>query len=260
MLKPATTEAAMMFDRLKGKRTVWQIETAPYVPRIGAACDEIQPLMNRKLGPPIDRLGGEPTPNQAIALQAMLFGRNAVVVVDQILDNTGLLWSQGRMVGVSGLIRFALEYWSALHYAKRILLDLEKDGDIEKASERCNRLLAGSRTPIALPWGGTTVIASINVLTMVDRLNEAHSGARETYDYLCEASHPSFAQNLHFIMASRVYDKHQFEEIKKVSVDVLERTVSAIEFIAKGFAVDGAELFHNASGVLQKESDERSRR
>ncbi|OBQ83545.1 hypothetical protein [Mesorhizobium sp. WSM3873] len=245
-----------MFDKLKGKQTVWQIETAPYVPRIGAACDELQPLLDRKLGPPMERLGEESTPKQAIALQAMLFGRNAVVVVDQLLDNTGLLWSQGRMVGVSGLIRFALEYWAALHYAKRTLLDLTKDGDIEKAAERCSRLLTGSRTPIALYWGGTTVLPSVNVLTMIDKLNEAHSGARGVYEYLCEASHPSFVQNLHFIIASRTYDKHQFEEIKKVSVDVLERTVSAVEFIAKGFAGDGADIFRIGSEMLTNGHEE----
>lgn len=242
-----------MFDKPAEKQAVWQIETTPYVPRIGAALDVIRPILNSKIGSLIATLHAEATPKQSVALQAMLFGQNAVVVVDQLLDNTGLLWSQGRMVGVSGLIRFALEYWSALHYAKRTLLDLEKDDDVEKAQERCNRLLAGSRTPIALPWGGTTSVASINVLTMIDRLNEAYSGARDLYDYLCEGSHPSFAQNLHFIMASRTYDKHQFEEIKKVSVGVLERTASAVEFIAKGFATDGSDIFGIGVKIVESE-------
>ena len=141
----------------------WQVETEGYLPRISAALDVVKgawkPLANVPPGP----LDFKPTREQQLAIQLMIFNLGAVRAVEQLYDTFGLLWSQGRFVGISMPVRLAMEFWGAVRFGSVILLDFREDGDLERAVERCARLSTGARSPVRLPQGGFTEAPSYNL-------------------------------------------------------------------------------------------------
>ena len=165
-----------------------------------------------------------------------MFARSGVVAVDQLFDNVGLLWSEGRMVGVSGLIRFSLEYWAAVHFGYCILDAMKSGTDIDEVGRKTARLTFSAKTPVKLPWGGTTTNLAYNVLTFIDNLNKSEPLARPMYDFLCEASHPNFLQNSYFIMASRRYSNFSNESFKTHAHELLEKCVGTMEMTAAGIS------------------------
>ena len=82
------------------------------------------------------------------------------------------------MVGVSGLIRFALEYWAAVHFGYDILVDMKSGLDAHEAGLMTARLTFSARTPVNLPWGGRTTNQAYNVLTLLDKLNKVQGCVR----------------------------------------------------------------------------------
>jgi hypothetical protein len=181
----------------------WEVETDQYIPRISAALDRLKPALDISQQIPPGQFSEPLSTEQNIACHLALFAWNGTIVVDQLLDKVGLLWSQGRMGGVSGLIRFAMEYWAAVYFGLSILNAMQSGLDIQKASEKAARLTFSGKTPVKLPCGGTTINVAYSVLTFIDGLKSVEPQARDFYDFLCEVSHPNFLQNTYFIMASR---------------------------------------------------------
>jgi hypothetical protein len=171
-----------------------------------------------------------------------LFTRSGVSVIDQLLKNVELLWGQGRMVGVSGLVRFSLEYWSAVHFARTILVSYFGDKDLDEGVRKTARLTIGSKTPMRVPWVGHTQHDAYNILTLIDKLSSDVPGTRADYEFLSEASHPNFMQNSLLVMASNVYDNWSNEMLRTHADDLLERTVSVIEKLPLGLSSDVADI------------------
>jgi hypothetical protein len=160
------------------------------------------------------------------------------MVVDQLFDNVGLLWSEGRMVGVTSLVRFALEYWAALHFGRNIIEQFAADHDLNKAAPKAERLTFSGKTPVALPWGGHTPNPAYDVLTFVEKLSKSHATALDDYNFLSEGSHPSFLQNTYFIMASKKYENYSNDAFKRHAHEILERTVNIMEKSSHGLLID----------------------
>ena len=233
--------------------SIWEIETAPYVPRIARALDRLKPASAKAKAIPVGPFSAPLSTEQTIAYHLTLFANSGLIVVDQLLDNVGLLWSEGRMVGVSGLVRFGLEYWAAVHFGRGILEAFERDGDIDKAGEKTARLTFSGKTPVALPWGGTTSNMAFNILTFIDKLSAYEPEARALYDFLSEASHPNFLQNTYLIMSSRRYDNFGSEAFRAHAHSLLERTLVTVEKTAAGTAEDVAAILKIALPKLPTE-------
>jgi hypothetical protein len=92
----------------------WQVETEGYIPRINAArrvlAEAREPL---RVVPPAP-LSFEPTREQQLAIQLMIFNLGAIRATEQLYDTFGLLWSEGRFVGISMPIRLAMEFCDPL--------------------------------------------------------------------------------------------------------------------------------------------------
>lgn len=224
------------------RRQLWQVETEIYVPRIGKALDLLaSPLAEcRKL--PKAPFSHKPSIEEQFVYSIALFAQNGAIVADQLIDNIGLLWRQGRMIGVSGLARFAVEYWAAVYFGKNILTDYMADKNLEKAVRKGARLTFSAKTPVRLWWGGETANPAYSVMTFIDRLSAVRPDIKASYDFLSEASHPNFVQNTYFVMASRVYDNFSNDTFKAYAHEILERTVSIIETVAEGLAADVIEI------------------
>jgi hypothetical protein len=232
------------------RRPVWQIETEIYAPRIGKALDLlVSPLAEcRKL--PMAPFSREPSMEEQLVYSIALFTWNGAIVADQLIDNIGLLWSQGRMVGVSGLARFAVEYWAAVYFGKKILTDYVDDKNLEEAVRKGARLTFSAKTPVRLWLGGETANPAYSVMTFIDRLSAVRPDIKASYDFLSEASHPNFVQNTYFVIASRVYDNFSNDAFKAYAHEILERTVSIIETVAEGLAGDVIEIVNIALPIL----------
>ena len=94
----------------------WEIETGKYIPRMAALADhfvaeqrKLEPLPPGPFSPPL-------TLEHCVAFQLAMFAKHGVAVVEQLFDNVRFLWREGRMVGVSGLVRFSVEYWAAIYF------------------------------------------------------------------------------------------------------------------------------------------------
>lgn len=218
----------------------WQIETGKYMPRLSALADYLIAEKGKRPALPIPPFSKPPSLEQHVAFSLATFVNSGITVVDQLFDNVGLLWSQGRVVGISGLVRFSLEYWAAVHFALTIITAYLKDGNIEEAARKTGRLTFSGKTPVRLPWGGETTNVAYSVMTLLDRLVLVHHEVKGSYDFLSEASHPNFLQNFYFIMASRVYDNFSNEAFRIYAHEILDRTVGILERAVHGTLEDAA--------------------
>jgi hypothetical protein len=230
----------------------WQVETQQYMPRLSALADHwvaAQKTLPKFQIPPFS---DEVTLEQSVAFHLASFAQNGLIVVDQLFDNVGLLWSQGRMVGISGLVRFSLKYWAAVFFALKIHRTYLKDQDLEEAARKTGRLTFSGKTPVKLPWGGQTENVAYSILTLIDALNKERPTVRAAYDFLSEASHPNFLQNTYFIMSSRVYDNFSNEALRTHAHQILDRTLGALEQSVHGTIEHGGELIQLTLPLLPK--------
>jgi hypothetical protein len=233
------------------RRPPWQVDTEVYVPRIGKALDLLASPLAKCRQLPTAPFSHKPSIEEHLVYSIALFAQNGAIVADQLIDNIGLLWSQGRMVGVSGLARFAVEYWAAVYFGKKILSDYMADKNLEEAVRKGARLTFGAKTPVRLWWGGETANPAYSVMTFIDRLSAVRPDIKASYDFLSEASHPNFVQNMYFVIASHVYDNFSNDTFKAYAHEILERTVSIIETVAGGLAADVMEIVTMALPFFQ---------
>ncbi len=230
----------------------WQTETKPYIPRITKALHRLSiseaALKKIPVGPFEIQLSTE----LEFAYSLALFTQSGVIVVDQLFDNVRLLWSEGRMVGLSGLVRLSVEYWGAIYFGQKIIKTYLDDKDLEKAISKTARLTFSAKTPVKLPWGGVTKNEAYSVMTFIDALSAEHPDTRQSYDFLCEASHPNFLQNTYFTMASRVYDNYRNEAFKTHAHELLDRTIAILETTADGIATDAERTLELTTPFLRQ--------
>lgn len=230
----------------------WEIETGRYLPSIVASLESLSEVEQLTQSLPRAPFDFEPELEQSLAYQLMLFGRSAFLVVDQLLDNTELLWSQGRMIGVSHLIRSALEYRAAAHFGLKIISDFSNDLNSDVFSENCARLVSGSKTPVRLPWGDISSVEAFSVIKFIKILEEVEPGVFHDYNLLSEAAHPNFFQNFYFLMASRTYDNFSNEIFKKHAHEIMGQYVESIDRLVSGLKKDLPLIFSLGLKIFNK--------
>jgi hypothetical protein len=148
------------------------------------------------------------------------------------------LWVSGLFVVVPLNARFVLESWGGIHYAKRTLERLIREGDVEKAENKANRLTFGARSEVHLPFGGMATENSINILTFIDELHDVKDDARDLYDFLSEASHPNLFQNSYFLLAGPPLANWTNEKFRTHVHTLLDKTVSGLQSSISGIQAD----------------------
>jgi len=230
----------------------WEIETGKYIPRRAALADHFV-AEQRKLEPlPLGPFSTPFTLEDWVAFQLATFAWHGVGVVDHLFDNVRFLWREGRMVGVSGLVRFSVEYWAAIYFGLRIIRTYLQDNNLEEALRKTSRLTQSCKTPVRLPWGGETVDVAYSVSTFVDALSKERSKVRDHYDFLSEASHPNFLQNMYFMMAGRVHDNFSNETFRVYAHEILDKTVTTLEEAVLGTLTHAGETVRLALPLCPK--------
>ena len=230
----------------------WEIETGKYIPRMAALADHFI-AEQRKL----ERLPPAPfstplTLEHRVAVDLASFAQHGVAAVDQLFDNVRFLWREGRMVGVSGLVRFSVEYWAAIYFGLRIIRTYLQDNNLEEAARKTSRLTQSGKTPVRLPWDGETVDVAYNVKTFVDALAKERSKVSDHYNFLSQASHPNFLQNTYFMMASKVHDNFSNETFRVYAHEILDKTVTILEEAVLGTLMHAGETVRLALPLCPK--------
>jgi hypothetical protein len=122
-----------------------------------------------------------------------------------------------------------MELWGAVAYAEReVLGKLDKTGDMNKALERADHLLVGSK--VRVNWRSDAEhIQPTNVMAFIKAANEISPGTEAIYNFLCDSSHPSFMQHMALLFAGPEYDNWNNETFASEAVGILEKTIMAAE-------------------------------
>ena len=220
----------------------WKTETSPYIPRLDSLVKRLERLRDFRTEKSLDPFAGDSSEGQALAVQLIIFSRNGVLIVEQLLGSVLLLWSGGRMVGIPSLVRAALEYWAAVHFACHIFDRYENDKDIKLAFEQCRRLTQGARTPVKVPWGGETDSSSYSVLKFVELLDKSYAGISDAYAVLSEGTHPNHFQNVYFLFASNGHDNFTNDSFRTHAHALLSQVLDAAEMTVDGLTSDHQKL------------------
>ena len=108
--------------------------------------------------------------------------------------------SNQQVVSSSLLIRALFETVSVFGFMYFKMLDFNKTKNIQEFETSITKILYGSRNE-------TTEYTSINILSMVDKIDKVYPNYRATYDKLSEFSHPNYTG------ASLLYGTLQEKEI-----------------------------------------------
>lgn len=230
---------------------LWQAETGIYLPRLASALAAIEKIGAQFEDLPSAPFDFQPTKEQQLAFSLMIFARGGTITIGQLLDNVYLLWTEGRMIGINGLVRFSVEYWAAIHFGYNIILKYQDDMDLDEAIRICQRLTMSGKTPVKLPWGGETQEESYSVMKFINELSQDSDSISNVYAFLCEGSHPNALQNTYFSMAGSLYDNYSNDKFKKHAHELLEQTTGAVEIVARGMSEDIPDMINVGLSIFR---------
>jgi hypothetical protein len=193
-----------------------------------------------------------PSRGAVLASQVAVYSANLFSTAIQIRGVILEQWLTGLFLIVPLNTRFFFEIWGGIHFARTTLKRLVCDGNFDKEELRINRLIQGSRTEIKVPWGGVSQERSFNVLDFIDGLADVRTDARSLYDFLSEASHPNFIQNIYFQIAGDPISNWDNERFNTHGHSLLDRTLVAFEVAASGVDSDIVALLQEGSSYVQQ--------
>jgi hypothetical protein len=175
----------------------------------------------------------------SILARLRLYGGNTAFVALLVAQTIRDLWESGKFILIPLNIRFMLECWSRIHYAIDIIRKLTKTGDMEKAEEHVEQLTFGTRSEITLPWGGkSSDIKSIHINDCLRTLDDDYPDYQASYDFLSESSHPSFTENMYFMLAGPPMANWKNESYQEIMRPRLEKCFSILEACTEGIMKD----------------------
>lgn len=221
----------------------WNAETSRYLPRFQALPVHISEASSvlSSLGVTLPLNGSEGI-RTILMTQLVLFNISSLRVSHDLTKAAELLFREGRITSVCLQLRLLFEFWGATAFASalcdrvRNAANLEDAATLETVVVPINRLIAGSRSPVKLPWGGETRATSYNVMNFIQHLEKCEPGTKREYDFLCEACHPSFVQHSYFWMAGSAGDNWTNEVFREHAHALLEQLISAGEKATLGLA------------------------
>jgi hypothetical protein len=232
----------------------WQVRTEHLKERIAALYD----ILNL-LTVPIAKLPSSPlsfalSDKGALKYQLCILTIGAARSAQELKSSTYLLWVLGRFLTASICVRLLIELWGMLAYAEsKVMKKMEEPDGLSIASERMKKLMLGSKSGVPLPAGIQGTYPIINVIEFIRAAEQLSTGVEEEYAFLCDASHPTYAQHSYLIFSGSEYDNWSNKKFGENAQLILERTVSAAELAVRGVVDAGVRIF---DGCLPQILDE----
>ena len=187
-----------------------------------------------------------------VAKRLSLFCGTTAFVAIQSAQTICDLWESGRFVLVPLNTRFVLESWSRMHYAVDVLNKMVKTGNIDKAEEWTERLTFGTRSEITFPWGGKgNDVKAIHINDCLCSLQDVLPEYKSLYAFLSESSHPSFTENMYFMMAGPPISNWNNVPFRETMKPMIEKCLTILERSIEGVLADFSLIASLESVVVQ---------
>jgi len=177
--------------------------------------------------------------------RAVIYLHQNIASGREILQSLKLLWSHGHFLVAAHSVRLLYEIWAALLFMEgKVLRPVEEGKDIPEADALLQRLMLGTNTECQLPAGLTQRYEVIHIGKMKKVARDVVADFNETYDFLCDVSHPTFLHD-NFHLAE--YDVSWSNELAKSEKHrILEKIVSISEQATLGIREAGKRTYGTA--------------
>ena len=234
----------------------WQTHTERYDDRIARLSEPMQTLGPEIRALPFAPLDYKPSERGLLYYQLCLFVLAGCRSSSELVYSLGLLWRSGRFLSASLCIRLLIEIWGSSVYANRqVLSKLSLTGDIAAAKAKVARLLFGSRLSVPLPYGGSIKVKPVNVMDFIREADAACPGIMDTYQFLCDACHPSFFQHTWLLLAGAEQDNWSNERFAEYGHQLLDRSVNAAEQAISGIEESGVQIVRASLPMVLADRD-----
>ncbi len=223
-------------------QTKWKDETAAYRNRVAVLA-----VVDKELADVLRRFPGlmqrYPSEKVAVKHRILIFANQSMESSTEILKSVQLLMTDGHFLAAGHCIRLIHEVWGSLLYAEAKVLakSEESEESATVADARLQRLLLGTNSGPLLPAGMKEEINKINVMEFIREGEAAVQGFTETYEFLCDISHPTY---LHWFFHRITYDFSWSNHLKVAEVSrILELVTSAAEKAVLGIRAAIREIY-----------------
>lgn len=208
----------------------WQSETERYKVRVAQLPEPLQKLQAELQAIPSAPLDFRPSDFGLIHYQACLLALGGCRAATELVSSFESIWGSGRFLSASLVVRLLVEISGASVYANRqVVHKLKRTNDIAAARAKITKLLHGSRSGVPLPFGGVSKEKPVHVMDFIREADMVYPGTMDSYEFLCDACHPSFLQNTYLMFAGVEQDNWSNKQFARYGHDLLDRTLSAAE-------------------------------
>lgn len=232
---------------------LWERETSRYHKRLNRLIDWKPDLSGFAEGLPSIPLDYSPSEKGSVSLQLSLYVLGCVQVCDQAVASFSTLFRKGLFTTISLPARLIYELWGATHYATKVIIKMQKSGDVTTAMKMSRRLTLGARSDVDLPWGGQTDEKSVHVMEFIRSLSDTNSRADQDYDFLCESCHPSYLRLTIWSLSGPVIGNWANEKFRTGAHGIFERTLSITELSLRGIADESKMTLEAALPFIQND-------
>jgi hypothetical protein len=214
---------------------VWPKEIKKYTDRIAALR-----LMSEELGDELSKFPGllsfNPTDAGSVRHRTLIFANGNLATSMRLVESIQLLWSNSHFHAAAHCIRLLFELWGSLIYSReRIIRKLEEKDGAKTADTRLTKLTLGTKSKTLLPAGIEGHFPIINVMDFIRAGNDVEPGFEDTYNFLCDVSHPSFVIHTDLFWLTNdgswgndLYSKEAHRILEKITATA-ESSVAGIE-------------------------------
>jgi hypothetical protein len=122
------------------------------------------------------------------------------------------------------------------------------------------RLLFGFKSGVPLPNGASSTPSLVGVTDFMKEADVVLPGAMNTYQFLCDASHPTFVQYSYLMLAGADYEYWSDEKFADEAHHVLGRALEGAEMAVRGIEMVAYAIFRSALPVILAEARRAARR
>jgi hypothetical protein len=246
-------------ERTQGNGEQWLRETEPYRDRIGKLYDALDLLTPAFEQLPPSPLNYRPSTIGGLKYQLCILTIGMSRSAQELLSSASVLSVTGKFLAASVCIRLLIELWGVLAFAERkVLRKLDEPADAATANDLLVKLLRGSKSGVPSFRGDTDKVAVINVMEFVRAADAISPGTLQTYDFLCDAAHPTYTQHGYLLFSGSDYDNWSNVVFAQHAHTTLNETVAAAELAILGLSQAGNRIFTACLPQILDEAKHRS--
>lgn len=155
-----------------------------------------------------------------------------------LIDAYNQVIDSGNYISAVFISRAIMESYASLFYLRRLLDNLNEIlGNSVKSKhliESIDLIIQGVRYPTKFPWGKEIENLSINIITMIKKLNREQPTAEEDYNFLSNFCHPNFYPSVYILSSHPVFAGIPSGPMKKWQVETSNRINKTQSYVLKG--------------------------